>query len=144
MPPFTTFIGGGYKAPSPPPGQERLINWYVEQMESPGANSKAVLYPTPGVDAVATYAAAGGRANFTDDQTGRCFQVVGASFVETDSAFTVTVRGTVDVNANPATISTNGVGGGQLLITSGDRAYCYTLATETLTQVLAKIGRASC
>lgn len=137
MPPFTTFIGGDYRSQSPLADQERLINWYVEQMESPGANSKAVLYPTPGVDAVATYAAAGGRANFTDDQTGRCFQVVGASFVETDSAFTVTVRGTVAVNANPATISTNGVGGGQLLITSGDRAYCYTLATDTLTQVLA-------
>src|SRR5690606_19501311 len=113
--------------------QEDLTNWYVEVSESQGSSSRASFLPTPGVRTFATALATGCRALFTDDQTGRCFAVMGASLVEIGRGGTVTARGTVAVDGNPATISTNGVAGGQLLITSGGNAYCYDLSTDTLT-----------
>lgn len=131
------FVGGSYTSQSPIADQELLMNWYVELMESPGATSKAALYPTPGVEAFATAVAPGCRGMFTDDTTQRTFAAMGASLVEISSAGVVTVRGTLAVNANPATFSTNGDGGGQLLITSGDKAYSYDLATNTLTEELS-------
>ena len=131
-----TFVNGSYVSQSPIADQEELINWYVELMESPGASAKAALYGIPGVETFATASAVGCRGMFTDDQAGRTFAVMGASLVEIDSLGTVTARGTVEVDSNPVTFSTNGVAGGQLLITSGDNAYCYTLGTDTLTLVL--------
>lgn len=133
MPALATFVNGSYVSQSPIADQEDLINWYLEIAESAGASARASLLPTPGVSDFATALAVGCRGMFTDDQTGRCFAVMGASLVETDSAGVVTVRGTVAVDANPATFSTNGVAGGQLLITSGDNAYSYDLNTDTLT-----------
>lgn len=137
MPKFEAFVGGSYVSQSPISDQELLMNWFVEYMESQGATSRASLYPTPGVESFATALAIGCRAMFTDDQTARTFAVMGASFVEVLSGGTTVVRGAVAVDANPATISTNGVGGGQLLITSGDVAYSYDLASNTLTVELA-------
>jgi hypothetical protein len=135
--PFPTFVGGSYTSQSPISDQELLMNWMVELMESPGATAKASLYPTPGVTSFATALSVGCRAMFTDDETGRTFAVMGTSFVEIDIVtFAVTVRGAVATDGNPATISTNGVGGGQLLITSGDNAYCFDLGTNTLTTEL--------
>lgn len=137
MPPFPSFVGGAYASASPMADQEELINRYIEVMEMPGASAATALYPTPGVETLATLSAVGGRANFFDDTTQRGFAVYGSSFVEYDAAWTITVRGTVAVDGNPATISTNGEGGGQLLITSGDKAYSYDLATNTLTEELS-------
>lgn len=133
---FPTFVGGSYRSQSPISDQEALKNCYVEVMEQPGATSRASLYPTPGVEAFAEALATGWRALFSDDNSGRVFGVVGTSFVEILAGGTITVRGAVAVDANPATISTNGDGGGQLLITSGGNAYCYDLATNTLTTEL--------
>lgn len=133
MPPFLPFVGGSYRVQNPVSGSEELINWYVERAESRGATSPQGLLPTPGYTAFATAVATGWRAAFTDDQTGRTFGVVGASFVEVSAGGVVTVHGSVAVDENPATISTNGVGGGQLLITSGSNAYSFDLGTNTLT-----------
>lgn len=134
---FPQMVGGSYESKSPISDQEQLFNWFIEVMEVPGATSKASLYPTPGVESFAESLSVGCRANFTDDTTQRTFQVMGASFEELSSSGIVTVRGTLAVDANPATISTNGDGGGQLLITSGDKAYSYDLATNTLTEELS-------
>lgn len=130
---FPTFVNGAAVSQNPITDQEDLMNWYVEVSDSPGASATKSFLPTPGVETFATAIAVGCRALFTDDQTARCFALMGASFVEIDSAGTVTVRGTVAVDGNPGTISTNGVGGGQLLITSGSNAYSYDLGSNTLT-----------
>jgi hypothetical protein len=128
---------------------EETVNWFVEASESPGATAQASLYPTPGVEPFATAPVIGGRAMFagvtTSDpiptQEGRCFSVFGDRFVEVLASGAIVPRGTVAVDANPATISTNGYGSadisgrGQLLITSGGLAYCYELSTDVLTQI---------
>ena len=130
---FPTWVNGSYTSQNPVTDQEDLMNLLVEVSESQGATAPLSFLKVPGVEDFAAPVATGNRGLFTDDQTGRSFGVNGATFFEQDSIGTVTVRGTVAVNSNPATISTNGVAGGQLLITSGDNAYCYDLGTDTLT-----------
>jgi hypothetical protein len=51
--------------------------------------------------------------------------------------------GFVAIDSNPATISWNGDGGGELLITSGGNAYLLTLATNVLTTISALTGKAT-
>lgn len=139
---FQTFVGGSYQSQSPISDQEDLINWYVERMESRGATSIASLYPTPGVEARITVGAVGGRAMFSNGHTAhvtgtveRCFGVVGDRLYEFFANNTATERGQVAIDANPATICTNGDGGDQLFVTSGGRGYCYDLTTDTLTEI---------
>jgi hypothetical protein len=47
----------------------------------------------------------------------------------------------VAVDSQPATISSNGDGGGELFITSGTNGYYFTLSTNTLTQISALDGK---
>jgi hypothetical protein len=131
---YPGFIGGTDVSQSSLANGERTMNWYVERLASPNAAAQLVLYPTPGVETVATLATqAAGRGHFFED--GREFAVIGTSFIEIDINGTTTVYGTVAVDANPATISTNGDGGGQLFITSGNNGYNFDLTTNTLSQV---------
>lgn len=139
---FGTFIGPAYESQSPISDQESLVNWYVETMESQGATSRASLYPTPGVEEWAAVTTVGGRCLFTNGHAGavtgtleRCFGVVGAVLYEFFPNRTSIARGAVAIDHNPATISTNGDGGGELFITSGGKGYCYTLDTDTLTEI---------
>lgn len=141
MPSWPAFVGADYQTLALTADQERLVNMYVERMESPGAGVKTALYPTPGVTTIGTAMSSAGRAHIYIG--GREFAVEGTSFVEIDISGNITVRGSVATNSNPAMISSNGDGGGQLLITSGTNAYCYVLATNTLTQVAALNGKAT-
>jgi hypothetical protein len=128
---FPTFVNGSYTPANRITDQEDLMNLYLELSESQGASARASFLRIPGRETFATAIAVGGRGLFTDDQTGRCFALMGGSLVETLAGGTTVVRGTVAVDANPGTISTNGAAG-QLLITSGSNAYSYDLATNTL------------
>jgi hypothetical protein len=134
-------VGADYQSRAKTADQERLVNLILEKMESPGATSQKVLYRVPGLDTFGTATAVGGRALFAE--AGRLFAIHGTSFEQIDTNGTVTVRGTVAIGSNPATISSNGDGGGQLLITSGNNAYCYTIASTTLTQIAALNGLAT-
>jgi len=156
---FATFVGGSYKAQSPVTDQEELINWFVEASESPGASAQASLYPTPGFELFTTLPTVGGRCMYAGitasdlqpQPTEHCFSVFGSSFDEILADGSVVHRGTVAVDANPATITTNGYGSdsllpddiegqGQLLVTSGGRAYCYEFATNVLTEIPDLVG----
>lgn len=116
------------------------MNWYTEVLESDGAKSRRALYPTPGL---ALFSAAietpfrGLLAIQTDASspapTTRVFGVIGFTFYEFFSDGTAMSRGTVAVDDNPATLTSNGDAGGQLFVTSGDKGYCYDLATNMLT-----------
>lgn len=141
MPRYDGFISGSYTSQSPISDQERLVNWYVEIMESEGATSKMSFYPCPGFNLFATVGQSSGRAMFSmgTGQTaisGRTFGIIGSVLYEFFLDGTSTNRGTVAVDGNPATICTNGDGGNQLFITSGNNGYNYDLLTNTLTQVL--------
>lgn len=138
---FEGFIGASYESQSPLADQEDTINWYVEIMESQDATRKRALYPTPGVDELSSAVVSPGRAHFFMDD--REFAVIGTSFIEIDSNGAQTVRGTVALDDNPATINSNGAGGGELFITSGTNGYIFTLATNTLSQIAALNGKAT-
>ena len=131
---FPNFVGPSYTSQSMNVDCERTMNFYPEVMESPGAKTNVVLYPTPGFTSFADLSPGPVKALF--HMAGRTFAVSGYVFYEISSAGTSTVRGSVAQDANPATISSNGDGGNQLFITSGDVGYCYNLTTNTLTTVL--------
>lgn len=135
---YPLFVNAAYQSQSPIADDERLINWYVENIESPGGKVKAALYPTPGVDEFVTVAQVGGRAMFA--QAGRCFAVIGTGFYEIFSTGTATLRGTVALDTNPAQIVSNGDGGQELFITSGRKGYTYDLVGNTLTQTVGAGG----
>ncbi|MCX6550362.1 MAG: hypothetical protein NTY02_05025 [Acidobacteria bacterium] len=132
--PWPNFCGGSNVSQSSIADAQQTVNWYPEPRDVPGGKTAMALYPTPGVETRVTAIETPGRALF--HQNGRCFTVIGATFYEVFDAgggvFTLTNRGTVAVDANPATICGNGDGGGQLFITSGDVGYSYDLTTDTL------------
>lgn len=114
---------------------ERTVNWYPEVIQSAGAPTTSALFPTPGLlDYTTVDTQTGSRGAFSEN--GRAFEVVGDGFFEVFSPAASVRRGTVAQDNNLATISSNGVAGGQLFITSAGNGYCYVLATNTLTQVL--------
>lgn len=135
-----SFIGPAYRSSSPLADPEELVNWYVEQVDSPGATNKVVYNPTPGLQSRITVNKSPIRALFqlpAATTTGeRGFFVAGNGFYEFFADFSVIERGLLSgVGANPATISYNGDGGGQLLVTSADMADVYDLTANTLTSV---------
>lgn len=134
------FIFGSYESQAVTADQERTINWYVEPQESPGATTRAALYPTPGVETLVTSTSSPGRAHFYEN--GREFVVIGTTFYEVDSIGTLTSRGTVAIGDDPATICSNGDLGDQLFVTSGGNGYYFDLSTNTLTAVAALAGLA--
>lgn len=134
MPAFPAFCDGSYRLANPVTSQTALVNWYSELSEREGTVSKASLLPTPGVQPFVTVAgvAAGGRCLY-DTGSGRTFGVTGESFVELGAGGTYTDWGTLAIDANPATIVTNG---SQLFITSGGKGYNFDLATNVLTEIV--------
>lgn len=114
------------------------MNWYVESTQIPTAPTEAALYPTPGTRPFLQVTDVGARGGTVAGD--RAFVVVGGGFYEIFADGTYITRGTVAQDANPATLSYNGSAGGQVFITSGTHGYCYTLATNVLTQVLTGVA----
>lgn len=132
---FPGFVGPSYTSQSRVADAERTVNFYPERLESPGAKARYALYPTPGVTTFATANEAPVRGLFVHE--GRCFTVIGYRLYEVGSDGTLTHRGDVQIDPNPVTFATNGDGGNQLLVTSGDRAYALDLGSNALTEELA-------
>lgn len=128
------FVGPTYRSQVFTQDQEDVFNLFLENAESQGATAQASFIRVPGVELRGTASIAPGRANFA--QSGRNFAVCGSQLLEIDQFWNITVRGTLAVDGNPATICSNGDGGDQLFITSGGNGYCYVLTTNVLTQVL--------
>jgi hypothetical protein len=129
-------VGPSYRSLSKNADPAECINWYLEATEDGNAKAGAVLYPTPGFTVYLNLTPGPVRAMFQSHDD-RVFVVSGFNFYEVLSTGTATLRGTVSMDGNPATICSNGAAGGQLFITSGDLGYCYDLTTNTLTTVLA-------
>ena len=132
---YPGFVGGAYASQNPVSANESLVNWLVEVVETPGGTARTHLVPTPGFKARVSFPTAGGRGAWAGD--GRCFVVVGNTLYEVFADYTYLDRGTVAIDQNPATICTNGDGGGQLFVTSGGKGYTFDLGTNTLTEVLS-------
>ena len=139
---YPGFISGSYTSQSPLASQDRTVNWYPERLENQSESIKIALYPTPGVvTRVSGTVGGGGRAHAFI--AGREFCIIGSTLYEVSSSWVMTNRGTVSTDLNPATISTNGDGGGELFITSGANGYVYTLATNVLAAIANLAGKAT-
>lgn len=132
MPDYPGFLGGDVTAQSSIASGEVLTNFYLERSESGNASTPLAAYPTPGVRAIASATQSPGRGHFS--HRGRDFCVIGSQFLEATLSG-LTVIGSVAVDQYPATLCTNGDYGDQILISSGNNGYVYTLTTSTLTQV---------
>lgn len=132
---YPGFIGGAYKSRNPRASNEVCINLYLEPIEAEAAPNRWQLVPAPGVGTYSTSATniAPGRA--LDVFNGRAFAVIGSEFIELTTGGTRTLRGTVVIGADLASLSYNGSGGHQIVITSGTRAYCY----DTISHAFAEI-----
>lgn len=130
---YPGFCGPSYIAQSPVSDCEDLINMLVESNRAPNAASQFSLLPTPGANLLSTAVTVGTRASIS--MGGFCFAVIGNTFYQVNSDFTLTARGTVAVNANPATISYGGDGSSQFFTTSGGNAYVWDTSTSTFSQV---------
>ena len=108
---------------------ERTVNWYLERTDEGLARGKTpfVLHGTPGYKVFASLNGQPIRGLFWQD--GRGFAVAGKQFFEFFASGDSTLIGTVDEDADPATISSNGTNGFQLFITSGGEGYIYSLAS---------------
>lgn len=132
--PYPGFIGGSYTSLSPIALNERTVNFYLQQV--PGPKHQHALYPWPGVSELGVHATdAVGRAIF--EENGRAFAVIGETFVEIDAAGVMTDRGTVLEDGSAACITSNGDGGLELFVSSGDKGYLFDLNTNTFTEMLA-------
>ena len=121
---FANALGRSYVAQAPITDQEFTMNLFLEKSESKGATSPVSMISTPGVESFVMVDKVGYRAMF--EMNGRAFGVVQDTFYEFTfpaEIGTATSRGTVALDNNPATISTNGEGGDQLFITSGGNGY---------------------
>ena len=117
---------------------ERTINLIPEVLDPSGEGRTAAkaLILVPGLTERYDLSPGPVRAEFTEPTTGRAFAISGYVLYELFANGTSTNRGSVALDANPATICANSAVG-QLFISSGDVGYCYELATDTLTVVLA-------
>lgn len=140
MPPLSGFVNGSYETASRVVAGEDTINLFPEAVPQ-GGKARSAFVPAPGTTEFAAVSDSPGRGAFAHN--GRAFAVCGRTLYEFTSAGVATNRGTVAVDGNPATFDTNGIGGNQLLVTSGGAGYVLNLTTNVLTTPLAS-GAAMC
>lgn len=128
---YANFIGTSYTPSTVLADAERLVNWWYEPVQSPGAKSPAILIPSPGFSSWASTMDVSGRALRT--MNGRMLGVIGFGAYGFDANATPTKYGTVDQDANPAQIEFNGKIGNQALFCSGGTLRLLNLATNVLT-----------
>lgn len=138
---YPGFLNGSAPSQSAIATSERTVNFYLEKIGTEGTQSKIALYPTPGQLAWITAASSGGVLTDVGGRGGvwtgsRAFVAIGSGLYEVFADATVTKRGTLAQDSNPAQFAYNGPTGGQLAIASGGNAYCYVLATNALSTVL--------
>jgi len=139
-------VGPTYQSKSVAAECQRTINWYVEAMESQQGKAPAVLYPTPGLRALAGWP--GGSTGSwrglyaTSQPAAAAVGVVGGVFYQLTqvdarrpvTALAGTSRGGVANDGNPCSFAENGVVGHQVLVASGGTVYLWdTVSGAALT-----------
>jgi hypothetical protein len=140
-------IGTSYTARSSSVAGEECINLFPETRESSGAvapskeyggssaGGNKSLFWTPGLTVFSALPQSPVRETYWTGA--RLFAVAGSGLYEITSSGAYTLLGTIANDGNAASIASNGL---QLLIVSGGRAYCFTLATNTLLDVTAQLA----
>jgi hypothetical protein len=130
--PIPNFVGGSFPPYANIQGLFLTRNYYTEHPLPGGA--RGALIGTPGYALWLDLPSGPGRAIF--EQDGRAFAISGPLFCEIFPQQTFTVRGVVEVDANPATISSNGLDQGkQIFVVSAGHGYIYDLTLNTFTDV---------
>ena len=114
----------------------RLVNWYVQTV-----GNRKVLYPTPGLDEFIEAPETPGRGILSQaiGLVERVFAVIGATLYEVFEDGTRTSRGTVATDQYPASMVTNGDGGDELFVISGNTGYVLNLSTNALTTEVSAV-----
>ncbi len=129
------FVGPAYRGTSPNVAIETLHNWYPQTVEA-SEPVQVVYYPRPGLTLFASLPTGPVRALY--QQNGRCFGVGGQVLYELNLNGVVTTRGTLTaLDANLATICSNGTAGHQIYITSAGSGDIFDLNTNALTPITA-------
>lgn len=140
-------VGPSYTAQSTAVADEETINWYIETMESQGSIAPSSsyggktaatirsLFGTPGLSSFMLFPQSPVRGLCWTGS--RLFAVAGGQFWEVSSAPIATLRGVVANDGTPVSCAFSNV---QVLIISAGRAYCYTLATNVLTDVTGSLA----
>lgn len=141
------FVGPAYASQSPLADAEALINWYVEQIESPNARTAFALFPSPGLSLFASF---GSKVNFPSVRgsytiNSRTFKVSGTHLLELLGSGGFTDYGAAGGNNNivddglPATMVAGGTSSGaypgQLLIASGGTLTAFNLVSNTFVAI---------
>lgn len=141
------FVGPSYTASSVAVADEEAINWYAETSETQGSVSPGKSYggqiaqglrsyvPTPGLAPFAILPESPVRGSKIIN--GRLFVVAGTQLCEVVSSSAVTPLQTIANDGKPVSIAASTV---ELLIVSAGSAYCYTVATNTLTDVTSLLA----
>lgn len=135
MPSYPGFVYGSNEAQSPWADCERTVNWYPEPNQASSSPYQGALYPCPGQATYVRVADVNCRALFA--MASRCFAVMGSNVykVLSTNAASIVTSGAVANDPNPATMASNGDGGGQILVSSGTNGYLLTISTNTLAAV---------
>jgi hypothetical protein len=139
---YPNFCGSSYTSQSRIADAELTMNWYEEVMESEGAPARRVLYPTPGLASFAM-ASIGSRIRqlfaIIAQNVERCFAVSGPELYEVFQNQTLTPLGAMVEDVNVATMVTNGDGGGELFITSGNEGYLFDLTSSAFSNPVSQV-----
>ena len=109
------------------------MNLYPVLTQKGAPKASTNFYRTPGMVPYCILGAGPVRALFEED--GRCFGVASAGFYELFVNRTAVLRGAVAADARPASISSNGSGGNQILVTSAGHGYIFDLLTAVFTEI---------
>lgn len=112
---------------------EDTINLYLERRDAGSPKAEWALLGCPGM--LPTYRLPAGPVRALFYQDGRCFAIGGTAFCELFPNRTYIVRGTVALDAYPATISSNGSNGFQVFVTSGGYGYIFDLEDNTFVAI---------
>ena len=128
------FVGPSYTAQSNVGADEECINFFAETLETPGAQTQRVYYGTPGLGVFTTPVSGPIRGQYFTGE--RLFVVAGSLLIEVASDGTQTPLGDVGGTNMPVSIAATNI---QLLIVSDGRAFCFTLATNSLVEVTPQL-----
>ena len=133
------FVGGSYTSRSSAVSNEECINFFAERLETAAAQTQRSYFGTPGLVVFATFP--DGPVRGSVDANGRQFVAASDTLYEVASDGTQIVRmaNVLDTFGGPVSMAVSNV---ELFIVAGGRAYCYSLAGNTFTDVTVKLAGA--
>lgn len=131
---FPAFCGPAYTSRSPIADVERLVNLYLEPIESGNGKNQFAMYALPGLTAFATVGSGPIRGEIAC-QDGNLYVVSGDSLFKVTSGAVATNLGVVGTSSgNPPVFMA--ASSTQLLIISAGDGYVYTFTTGVLAQIV--------